>query len=113
MDPKEFMDSPEHKMFKEFLMEKIERLSDEDERQNKRISLLEDSISKLQTLTISVEKMALSIETMAKELEKQGKRLDSIEKEPAENWKKAVWIVIAFGIGAALSIISVRIGLAV
>ena len=45
---------------------------------------------------------------MQKELSKQGERLEKIEAEPAENWKKVVWLVIAalvgFGIHAALGI---------
>ena len=43
---------------------------------------------------------------MTQELEKQGTRLEQIEKEPADKWKNAVWIVIsaliAAGVGALI-----------
>ena len=45
---------------------------------------------------------------MQKELTKQGERLEKIEAEPGENWKKAVWLIVAalvgFGIHAVLGI---------
>lgn len=88
--------------------EVIKRVEAEEHRQNKRLDNLEESVSTLTDLTISIEKIAISIEQMQKELTKQGARLEKIEQEPAENWKKVVWLVIAalvgFGIHAALGI---------
>ena len=88
--------------------EVIKRVEAEEHRQNKRLDKLEDSLSTLTELTISVQKIATSIESMQKELSKQGERLEKIEAEPAENWKKVVWLVIAaavgFGIHAILGI---------
>jgi hypothetical protein len=52
--------------------------------------------------------MAVSMAAMKDTLEKQGQRLEDIEKEPGQNWKKAVWLVVAaivgFGIHALLGI---------
>ena len=75
----------------------------ENDRQNHRISALEQDIKQLHSLTVSVEKMAVSLEQMAKQLEKQGEKLEAIEAEPAEKWKNAVWLVVAGLIGAALT----------
>jgi hypothetical protein len=75
----------------------------ENDRQNHRISALEQDIKQLHALTVSVEKMAVSLEQMAKQLEKQGEKLEAIEAEPAQKWKNAVWLVVAGLIGAALT----------
>lgn len=88
--------------------EAIKRVEAEEKRQNKRLDNLEESMSTLTELTISIEKIATNIEVMQKELTKQGARLEKIEQEPAENWKKVVWLVIAalvgFGIHAVLGL---------
>ena len=88
--------------------EVIKRVEAEEKRQNKRLDNLEESMSTLTELTISIEKIATNIEVMQKELTKQGARLEKIEQEPAENWKKVVWLVIAalvgFGIHAVLGL---------
>ena len=88
--------------------EAIKRVEAEEKRQNKRLDNLEESIATLTDLTISIEKIAVNIEQMQKELTKQGERLEKIEAEPGENWKKAVWLIVAalvgFGIHAVLGI---------
>ena len=95
-----------------------ERIDAENDRQNHRIQELEDNIKEINRLAISVEKMAVNMESMVRSqndmtrsLEKQGERLDAIEKEPAQKWKSAVWLVVAGLIGAALSLFLARIGL--
>lgn len=88
--------------------EAIKRVEAEEKCQNKRLDTLEESMATLTELTISIEKIATNIEVMQKELAKQGARLEKIEQEPAENWKKVVWLVIAalvgFGIHAVLGL---------
>lgn len=76
-----------------------------------RLKDVESDVKQIQELAIAINKMAVSLEQMAKELELQGKRLEAIEKEPAQKWKNAVWIVVAGLIGAALSLFLSRIGL--
>ena len=82
------------------------RIDEENSRQNHRLSELEQTVKEINRLTVSVEKMAQSMARMTQELEKQGTRLEQIEKEPADKWKNAVWIVIsaviAAGVGALL-----------
>lgn len=78
------------------------RIDEENTRQNHRLSELEQTVKEIQRLTVSVERMAVSIEAMAKELASQGDRLDAIEKEPADKWKNAVWIVVSAVLAAAI-----------
>ncbi len=76
-----------------------------------RLSNVETDVKQVHALAISVEKMAGSLEHMAKELEKQGKRLEAMESQPAENWKKLIWIVIAGVVGAVLAHLMTHFGL--
>ena len=76
------MDQPitraEHEEFKR-------RLEEENARQDRRIALLEESVSKMGALSTSVEKLALSMESMVREQEKQGKRLETLESRVHPN----------------------------
>jgi len=74
------------------------RLEEENSRQDRRIALLEESVSKMGALSTSVEKLALSMESMVKEQEKQGKRLETLEDRDGEMWRKAVGYVVTAGI---------------
>lgn len=75
------------------------RLEEENSRQDRRIALLEESVSKMGALSTSVEKLALSMESMVKEQEKQGKRLETLEDRDGEMWRKAVGYVVTAVIG--------------
>ena len=61
------MDTPitraEHEEFRRAIETENKRLSDEDNRQNKRIEVLEENVRQIGALTTSVEKLALSIES--------------------------------------------------
>ena len=100
----EFITLEEHKEF-------AARIDAEDNRQNKRIERLEESMAMIQSLTVSVEKMALSIEGLTKEVGKQGDRLTSIEEKPAKNWEKAVWAIGGAVLAAVVAYILKVIGL--
>ena len=84
------------------------RIEAEEDRQNHRLNNLEDTMRQLTDLTVAVREMATSMQGMKETLERQGQRLEVIEKEPADNWKKAVWLIVAavigFGIHALLGI---------
>lgn len=87
------------------------RIEAEDERQNKRISKLEDAVGKIGELTVSIKELATNVSNMAKEQSKFGDRLETIEAKPAQNWDKLVWAIagalIAGIIGYALATIGI------
>ena len=60
------MDTPitraEHEEFRRAMEAENKRLADEDNRQNKRIEVLEENVRQIGALTTSVEKLALSME---------------------------------------------------
>lgn len=79
-------------------------------RQDRRIALLEDNVSKMGELSTSVEKLALSMESMVKEQEKQGKRLETLESRDGEMWRKAVGYVVTAIIGVFLGYVFTQLG---
>ena len=80
-------------------------------RQDKRISLLEESVEQNRTLAISVEKLAVNMENMLKEQEQQSKRLEIIESRDGEMWRKITGYVVTAVIGIILGFIFNYIGL--
>lgn len=77
----------------------------ENDRQNHRISALEENMKQLQDLTVSINRMAVSLDQMTKEIARQGQKLEAIEAEPGQKWKQAVWLVASILITAAFTYI--------
>lgn len=93
---------PEEYITREVHAEFAKRVEEENARQNHRLTQLESDVKDNRKLTASVEILAKSVERIAKEQEKMSARLTKIEEEPAENWKKAVWLVVTALISAAV-----------
>ena len=83
--------------------ERLKRVDDENNRQNKRLESLEKIMETIHELTASVRELAVQMEAMQKELAAQGKRLEAIEKEPADNWRSAVKTVLTILLTAAVT----------
>ena len=101
----EYITRREHEEFARRMKAENERISDENNRQNKRLSALEDSVKDINKLALNIERMTASIQSMTSEIEKQGKRLESIEQKPAKKWDALVFGIIgaiAAAIGAAI-----------
>ena len=78
----------------EALKAELERLRDEDRRQNRRIEVLEGMTKEIQALAISIHGLAKDMEQMLQEQRDQGRRLDTLEEEPAKAWKEAKRTII-------------------
>ena len=78
----------------------IDRLHDEDRRQNHRLEQLEQNFGVVQKIAISVEKLALNMERMLDEQEKQGQRLNKLESAPAEKWSSMTRTIFNTVVGA-------------
>ena len=88
----------------------IERLHDEDKRQNRRIDQLEENIKVIQELTISVHTLAHDMKQMLDEQRDQGARLDKLEQEPANTWKTVKSTLLTALIGAAAGSLVTALG---
>lgn len=87
------------------------RMEEAHKRQDKRISLLEESVEQNRTLAISVEKLAVNMENMLKEQEQQSKRLEVIESRDGEMWRKVTGYMITAVIGIVLGFLFHQIGM--
>lgn len=81
------------------------RMEEEDERQNHRISDLEEHFKIVTNLVVSTEKLALSMESMAKELARQGAKLDDLEMKPAKRWDLLITTIITGIAGAMIGVV--------
>lgn len=100
MDGSEFITRQEHEEY-------AKRMNDEHERQNKRISQLEDDNKQNRSLVVSVEKMAVHMENMIKSQNRLELKVDKIEAMPAETskqWRNAVIsTIVGGGLGAIIA----------
>ena len=74
----------------------LERIRDEDDRQNKRIALIEEDTKAIHRL--------IQMQDMLAEQKEQSKRIQRLEEEPGDAWrelkKKALDTVVGIVIGA-------------
>lgn len=109
------MDNPvthrELETFRQLMESENERLKEENNRQNHRIVILEDSIREISSLAASTEKLAANMENMLKVQEQQSKRLEQIENRDGEKWRKAMAYIGTAILGAVLAIVFAKIGL--
>lgn len=102
------MDTPitraEHEEFRR-------RIEEENERQNKRLEILEANIVRIESLNVSIEKLALNMESMLKEQVQQGKRLEVLEARDGEMWRKVVSYAVTAIVGIVIGFIFKQIGM--
>lgn len=81
------------------------RIEAEDNRQNKRIEIIEAKQAQISELVASVKVLAANVESIAKEINEQGIRLKEIEGKPAKRWETVVSCIITGLIGAVITYI--------
>ena len=79
------------------------RIKAEDDRQNKRIEIIEQKQAQISELVASVKVLAANVESIAKEINEQGLRLKEIEGRPAKRWEQLVGYVISALVTAAIA----------
>lgn len=100
---KEDRKMPETYVTKELHDESIRRIDDENDRQNARLSALEQGLKEVNKITVSIERLTANIETMTDEIKKQGIRLDEIEKKPAKRWDVVITGALSAIVGALMA----------
>lgn len=85
----------------------IERIHDEDTRQNKRLEKLEESVGQLTELVLNIQRLTISVESLTKEVQKQGERVEKLESKPAEAWstmQRTLFTTIVSAVGGGLAV---------
>ena len=88
---------------KEVHDEFAKRIDEENDRQNKRLALLEAGQTQITELVSTVKVLAVNMENMAKEQAKQGAKLSEIEGKPAKRWETLIACVITCLVTAAMA----------
>ncbi len=94
----------------------VKRIEAEDQRQNKRIEVIEDNISQIitrqiTTLTSMIEKTALTVDSIQQEQERQGKRLATLEGKDGDMWRTSIKYIIAAITGGVIAFALAQIGM--
>lgn len=85
----------------------LERIHDEDKRQNKRLDALEEQGKVLNDLAMSVQKLAIGIENLSNKQDSMNTRLEEIEQKPAQAWNtmtRTIFTTIISAIAGGLAV---------
>lgn len=117
MDEKDYITRKEHEEFARRMEAEGSRRDDENKRQNRRISDLEEKVEEIHSLALLMERMSGNIEKMTEAINRQGNliekqivRIDEIEKEPAKDSKQIKMAIITSVIGAVVGSIGGVVG---
>lgn len=114
------MDTPitraEHEEFIRRMDTENKRMADENDRQNKRIEVLENNMNQvitrqLTTLTTTIEKLNLSMSNMLREQTEFSRRLGALENRDGEKWRQVMGYAFTAVVGIVLGFLFRRIGL--
>lgn len=100
----DFISRPEHEEF-------VKRMDEANERQSKRISILEDTVRNFAQVQASMQKMETIMDSTLKEIEKQGKRLERLEAKDGEMWRKVVGYIITAIVGIMIGFVFKQLGM--
>ena len=104
MDEKDLITRKEHEEF-------VRRMDEANNRQSKRLEIVEKDVRQIGSLATAVEKLAFSMENMVREQMKQGERLDQLESRDGEMWRKVTSYIITAVVGAVVCYIMTRLGM--
>ncbi len=106
----------EHEAFSDFMQAENKRIEEENNRQNKRLELLENNMQQiitqqLTTLTATIERLNLSVSNILKEQSEISERLKKLENRDGDMWRTVVKYVITAVAGGIITFALTRIGM--
>ena len=106
----------EHEAFSDFMQAENKRIEEENNRQNKRLELLESNMQQiisqqLTTLTATIERLNLSVNNILKEQSEISERLKKLENWDGDMWRTVIKYAITAIVGGVLTFILTRIGI--
>lgn len=112
----EYIPRKEHEEFCRRMETENRRLEEENNRQNKRLELLENNTQQIITqqltmLTATIERLNLSVSNILKEQAEISERLKKLENRDGDMWRTVVKYAITAVIGGVLTFALTRIGL--
>ena len=106
----------EHEAFSDFMQAENKQIEEENNRQNKRLELLESNMQQiisqqLTTLTATIERLNLSVNNILKEQSEISERLKKLENRDGDMWRTVIKYAITAIVGGVLTFILTRIGI--
>ncbi len=95
---------PEHNAFEK-------RMDEANERQSKRISILEEEVKELREISGDIKSLLVEMKGMREEQEKQGVRLATLEGRDGEKWRDTAKNVLFTIIGIVIAYVFFRAGI--
>lgn len=83
----------------------------ENKRQNRRLDIIDSTLSQLNELTISVQNLATSMKHMLDIQTEQNKRLEELENRDGEKWRSISMYVLTALIGAVIGFVLKQVGI--
>lgn len=87
----------------EWVEEFKKRIDDEETRQNRRIETLEHKVDKLTETDTAIKLVQQKLDMVFEDVKKTRQEVEALKNEPADNWKRAVWIVVSVIITAIVT----------
>lgn len=87
------------------------RVEAEDNRQDKRLEILEEQTKQFTDLVLSVRELAQSVKQLAETQKAQGEKLDELESRDGEMWRRVSGYVITSIIGLVIGYLFHKLGL--
>ncbi|MBD5463046.1 MAG: hypothetical protein HDR24_08330 [Lachnospiraceae bacterium] len=100
----EYISLREHEAFER-------RMDEANDRQSKRISILEDEVKELREISSDIKSLLVEMKGMREEQEKQGVRLATLEGRDGEKWRDTAKDVLSVIIGAIIAFVLMKVGL--
>lgn len=94
----------EHEEFKK-------RFEERNDRQDKRLSLLEAQVEELKKTIVSIERLSTIMESMLREQKSQGERLGKLEERDGTMWRKVVSYIVTTIVGIVIGYIFMQLGM--
>ena len=104
MDMQMTITRAEHEEFKK-------RLEEKNDRQDKRLSLLEQQVEELKKTAVSIERLSNIMESMLREQKSHGERRQKLESLDGEMWRNVVGYIATGIIGIVIGFIFKQIGM--
>ena len=101
----------EHEAFSDFMQAENKRIEEENNRQNKRLELLESNMQQIISLTATIERLNLSVNNILKEQSEISERLKKLENRDGDMWRTVIKYAITAIVGGVLTFILTRIGI--
>lgn len=103
-------------MDNEYLLKSVheefaKRVSEENDRQNHRLSSLENTVTQIGQITSAVERLATNMEHMVQEQKEQGDRLKTLESKDGDMWRTMLTYVLTAIISIILGFVARGLGM--